>query len=64
MDLTDQIAKQDLFNLATNVSIWSFHVKKLSIFSPKNDTSELLENNLIAVATKTDRIFWFNSKFL
>jgi hypothetical protein len=46
MDLSDWIAKQDLFSLSFNVSICIPHVKDLSIFIPKNDMSEGTEIRL------------------
>jgi hypothetical protein len=43
MDISDRIAKQDLFSLSTNTSICIPKVKDLSIFIPKNDMSEVLQ---------------------
>jgi hypothetical protein len=42
MDVSDRIAKQDLFSLPINASICIPHIKDLSNFIPKTDMYKVL----------------------
>jgi hypothetical protein len=59
MDLSDRIAKQDLFSLLINASICIPHVKDLSLFIPKNYMSEVLGIRLFEYSTWISKLLLF-----